>query len=242
MNVEATSRQHAGNKRIGKSVGETLWAVPASFEKGRALSPDATTPVPPLDSPSSASAPTSPIAPTSPTSPWLDVAAVGDNRYRVRLGGLFGPTWLASLCTELSDNDLSIERAHATRAPDASWLAELTLEADEGAEDPCSLPYLEWADSELEAHAAYVRPTTFDLETSDAHGGTLCLTLEADDVLGLLGTLLTQLAHLCLCAVELHVETRAGRAHDRVWLATADGCAPSEAHREELESLLRRRV
>jgi hypothetical protein len=146
---------------------------------------------------------------------------------------------LASLCTELSDNDLSIDRAHAVRAGDLSWMAEITVEADEGAEDPCSLPYLEWADAELEPHASRVRPTAFDITPSEAHGGTLCLSLEADDVLGLLGTLLTQLAQLCLCALELHVETRAGRAHDRVWLATADGCPPSETHRKDLELLLR---
>ena len=84
-----------------------------------------------------------------------------------------------------------------------------------------------------------MRPTTFDLVQTDAHGGTLCLTLEADDVLGLLGTLLTQLANICLCAVEMHIETRAGRAHDQVWLATVDGCQPTETHRDELDQLLR---
>lgn len=174
-----------------------------------------------------------------PSSPWLDVSALGDDRYRVRLGGHFGPTWLASLCTELGDNDLSIERAHALRAEDRSWMAELTVEADEGAEDPCALPYLEWVGSELEPHTARVRPTSFELAQTEAHGGTLCLTLDADDVLGLVGTLLTQLAQLRLCAVEMHVETRAGRAHDRIWLATVDGLTPSAAQHEELEQLLR---
>ena len=184
----------------------------------------------------------SPATPPSippPSSSWLDVSALGDDRYRVRLGGHFGPTWLASLCTELGDNDLSIERAHALRAEDRSWMAELTVEADEGAEDPCSLPYLEWAGSELEPHVARVRPTAFELEQTTAHGGTLCLTLEADDVLGLVGTLLTQLAQLRLYAVEMHVETRAGRAHDRIWLATVEGPAPSEGQRADLEQLLR---
>jgi hypothetical protein len=84
-----------------------------------------------------------------------------------------------------------------------------------------------------------VRPTSFELARTEAHGGTLCLTLDADDVLGLVGTLLTQLAQLRLCAVEMHVETRAGRAHDRIWLATVDGLAPSAAQHEELEQLLR---
>ena len=134
---------------------------------------------------------------------------------------------------------VSIERAHALRAEDRSWMAELTVEADEGAEDPCALPYLEWVGSELEPHTARVRPTSFELAQTEAHGGTLCLTLDADDVLGLVGTLLTQLAQLRLCAVEMHVETRAGRAHDRIWLATVDGLTPSAAQHEELEQLLR---
>ena len=55
------------------------------------------------------------------------------------------------------------------------------------------------------------------------------LTLEAADSLGLLGALLGGLAELELFPLELHIETRAGRAYDSLWLAGAAGTPPAAA-------------
>ncbi len=61
---------------------------------------------------------------------------------------------------------------------------------------------------------------SYRLLDSRDYGGTLMLTLEAPDSLGLLGSLLTRLALLGLVPVELHIETKAG-ARLRLTLACA---------------------
>ena len=66
------------------------------------------------------------------------------------------------------------------------------------------------------------------------------LTLEAADSLGLLGALLGTLAELGLFPVELHIETRGGRAYDSLWLAAADGTQPPTRTADAAQQLLAR--
>ena len=77
------------------------------------------------------------------------------------------------------------------------------------------------------------------LESRD-YGGTLMLTLEAPDSLGLLGSLLTRLALLGLVPVELHIETKAGRAYDSLWLGATGGGPPSDDARDAVAQVLDR--
>jgi hypothetical protein len=74
-------------------------------------------------------------------------------------------------------------------------------------------------------------------ETAD-HGGTLRLTLEAEDALGLLGSLLDELAQLSLFPLEVHIETRASRAYDCLWLAAKGRTPPSTGAKEALQRVL----
>src|SRR5688572_13451861 len=78
---------------------------------------------------------------------WSEVTDLGARSYRIRLGGFFGPAWMANLCKGIAEHRLSIDRAHAMRARNQSWMAELVVIALEGATDPRELPYLKVAES-----------------------------------------------------------------------------------------------
>ncbi|MET0286258.1 MAG: hypothetical protein ABW352_17395 [Polyangiales bacterium] len=158
------------------------------------------------------------LAPTSKA--WSEVTQTGDTRYRIRLEGPFGPAWIASLCAELADRQISIDRAHALRTSNQTWIAELNVDALPGAEDPLDIPYVELAEAGAPDASDPLKLLSFQIEETSAHGGSLQLTVEANDSLGLLGSLLSQLAMLFLFPVEMHIETSEGRAHDVFWLCT----------------------
>jgi hypothetical protein len=169
---------------------------------------------------------------------WSEVTPLGDGQFRVRLGGAFRPAWMATLCTSLSERRISIDRVHATRARDWSWLVELHVRALSGGHDPVTVPYVALADADMAHEPAPLRLDRYELIESGDHGGTLRLTLEAADSLGLLGSLLSSLATLLLFPVEMHIETRSGRAHDRLWLGGVGASSPSGKAEEALRRLL----
>jgi UTP:GlnB (protein PII) uridylyltransferase len=169
---------------------------------------------------------------------WSEVTDLGERKYRIRLGGFFGPAWMANLCKGMAEHRLSIDRAHAMRARNQSWMAELVVVALEGAADPRELPYVQVVESMDIGESTPLALVRYELEESRDHGGTLRLTLEADDTLGLLGSLLIQLADLLLYPVEMHIETVDRRARDCLWLGTLGAEAPSQEVRLELERLL----
>lgn len=169
---------------------------------------------------------------------WSEVTPLGGVAFRIRIGGAFRPAWMATLCTSLSDRCISIERVHATRARDWSWLAELHVVALQGAPDVVTLPYVALADADMPHHATPLQLDRYELIESGDHDGSLRLTLEAQDSLGLLGSLLASLATLLLFPIEMHIETRAGRAHDRLWLGGVGASNPSARAQEALRRLL----
>jgi hypothetical protein len=170
------------------------------------------------------------------TPAWSEVTRLSDESFRVRLGGSFGPGWLASLCCGLAAQRINIERAHAMRTRNLSWIAEFTAVALPGSADPDSVQYLALATSPISPYAKPMRLDTYALET--CYDGTLKLSIEAQDSLGLLGAVLEKLAVLGLYPVEMHIETETSRAADTLWLCTADGGTPSDALRDALERAL----
>jgi hypothetical protein len=166
------------------------------------------------------------------------VTPLGGDVFRVRLGGAFRPAWMATLCRGLSERLISIDRVHATRASDSSWLAELHVLALPEAHDPMTVPYVALADAEMAHEPSPLQLDRYELIESSDHGGTLRLTLEAQDSLGLLGSLLSSLATLLLFPIEMHIETRGGRAHDRIWLGRVGASAVSGGAEYALRHLL----
>lgn len=171
---------------------------------------------------------------------WSEVSQTGEASYRIRLEGSFGPSWIASLCAELARRRISIDRAHALRTVNQTWIAELNVLALPGAEDPLAIRYVELAEADAPDARGPLTLSRYDIEVAPAHGGSLKLTIEADDGLGLLGSLLSQLAMLFLFPLEMHIETRDGRAYDSFWLGTVGATSPDARLRDSLDRVLAR--
>lgn len=170
---------------------------------------------------------------------WCEVTKLTDPIFRVRLGGLLRTSWMSTLCNRLAQARVSIEHTHARLAHDQSWIAELHVSAVVEGANPLTLPYIEFmeADDGAAPHRA-LRLDAYRLIESRDYGGTLMLTLEAPDTLGLLGALLASVGSLGLFPVEVHIETRGGRAYDCLWLGAANGAAPAAGARDALDRLL----
>jgi hypothetical protein len=162
---------------------------------------------------------------------WSEATELAPSSFRVRLGGPFRGAWLANLSNRLADWQISIDHVHARLTSDSIWIAELHLLGLGHGNVPLDIDYVALAEeTDIRTKPAFVIDSFRLLESRD-YGGTLMLTLEAPDSLGLLGSLLTRLALLGLVPVELHIETRAGRAFDSLWLCAAGGGPPpSDAH------------
>lgn len=171
---------------------------------------------------------------------WSEVTQTSQDAYRIRLEGAFGPSWIAGLCAELADRQISIDRAHAARTYNQTWVAELSVVTLPGAADPLGIAYVELAETGAPDASDPLKLYGYTVEETSAHGGTIKLTLEAEDSLGLLGSLLSQLAMLFLFPIEMHIETRHGRAYDSFWLATVGESSPGPRVRQALDRLLMR--
>jgi hypothetical protein len=147
---------------------------------------------------------------------------------------------MAALGSGLAERRISIDQVHARRSHNGSWIAELQLVTLEGAPDPRGISYIGLA-NERRTFGSLV-PALESFELTNDPSGTLMLRFEAADTLGLLGTLLCALANISLYPVEMHIETRSGRAQDCLWLAGAASARPSAEARLALEHLMTRSI
>jgi hypothetical protein len=171
---------------------------------------------------------------------WSEVTDLGGAAFRIRLGGRFRGAWLATLSHGLALRHVSIDHTHARLSADEQWIAELHLLALPGAPSLLRVDYIALAEAASATQSAPFEIETYRLLESRDYGGSLMLTLEAPDSLGLLGALLGSLGELGLHPLELHVETRSGRAYDSLWLSGAGGAPPPAALRDAAERLLAR--
>src|SRR5690349_6899362 len=109
---------------------------------------------------------------------WSEVTQTGADSYRIRLEGEFGPAWIAGLCAELANRQISIDRAHAARTYNQTWVAELNVVALAGATDPLTMAYVELAENGVPNASEPLRLLGYRVDETTAHGGTLRLTLE----------------------------------------------------------------
>lgn len=146
---------------------------------------------------------------------------------------------MASLSRRLAERRLSIDYTHARLQSAELWIAELHLIAlGAGELDPLELDYAALAQQTEPGTRPSFELDGYRLFESGDYGGTLRLTLEAADSLGLLGGLLGALAELELVPIELHIETRGGRAYDLLWLKSDAGQVPSATARAAATALL----
>ncbi|MDB4987448.1 MAG: hypothetical protein JWN04_2626 [Myxococcaceae bacterium] len=164
----------------------------------------------------------------------------GETSYRIRLQGWFAPSWIVGLCAELARCRLSIVSGHVLRKVDQTWVAELEVDAEPEAVDPLTISYLDLTELVRDREVQPLCLIRYTVEETLAPGGALHVTIEADDTLGLLGSMLAELALLLLFPVELHIETRSGRAYDSFWLNAVGGAQPAPDVRTSLERALGR--
>ena len=170
---------------------------------------------------------------------WSEVTELAPSSFRVRLGGAFRGAWLAHLGGHLAARRISIDHIHARCESGDIWIAELHLLSIGDETDPLGIDYAALAQAESSSRAAF-ELTSYRLLDSRDYGGSLMLTLEAPDSLGLLGALLRSLSELGLFPVELHIETKDGRAYDSLWLAAEGRTPPSTALRAAALAVLER--
>lgn len=174
---------------------------------------------------------------------WSEASELGSRSFRVRLGGRFRGAWLANLCCRLAEQHVSIDHVHARRTNDEIWIAELHLLGpmeNVAAKDPLAIDYVALAEEpDARTKPVFVIDSYRLLESRD-YGGSLMLTLEAPDSLGLLGSLLMRLSLLGLVPIELHIETRDGRAYDSLWLCAAEGGCPTSEAKDAVTQILDR--
>ena len=175
---------------------------------------------------------------------WSEVTALGDDEYRIRLGGMLRAAWMVGVCNGLAREQLSIQRAHARRLTrETTWIAELHVMAVPGARDPLEIRYVDFAEQTDVPAPPMLQLSDYQLAESVDHGGTLQLTFIAQDAVGLLGSLLAAFASISLLPVEMHIETRQQRAHDCLWLASTRSGAtkkPNASDMQALDTLLQR--
>lgn len=171
---------------------------------------------------------------------WAEVTELARTGFRLRAGGPFRGAWMASLSRRLAERHISIDHTHARRQADELWIAELHLITLAHAPDPKTLDYIAFAEEAEPPRSAGFELDSYRLLESRDYGGSLMLTLEAIDSLGLLGSLLGSLAELGLFPLELHIETRDGRAYDSLWLAGPGAVRPSTSVVLAAEQLLAR--
>ena len=171
---------------------------------------------------------------------WAEATALDPTAFRLRIGGPFRGAWMGSLSRCLAERDVSIDHTHARRQGDEMWIAELHLIALAHAPDLAGLDYIAFAERAEPTRSSSFAIDSYRLLESRDYGGSLMLTLEAADSLGLLGSLLGSLAELDLFPLELHIETRGGRAYDSLWLAGPGGARPTTSAAQAAEQLLAR--
>ena len=171
---------------------------------------------------------------------WWETTELARKSFRVRLGGPFRGAWLANLSCRLAERQISIDHVHARLTADSIWIAELHL-LNLGTNDtPLAIDYAALAEeTNIRTEPVFVIDSYRLLESRD-YEGSLMLALEAPDSVGLLGSLLIRLALLGLVPVELHIETKAGRAYDSLWLCAAGGGRPTSDARDAVAQVLDR--
>lgn len=172
---------------------------------------------------------------TSPAETGSALHPLGGSRYELALRGKFPPRWLSNLTGGLAGRGINVIRGDASKLSASLWQGVFELSAPPGAR----LEQVDFmgltsdgvettAESALRLDRLSVVPGRDDL----------LVEIEGPDSVGFLSRLLKLFAFYSLFPSEVHIDTPAGRVHDRFRLKGLGGTPPSETSRQGLEAAL----
>lgn len=179
---------------------------------------------------------------TTATEKDCELQPIGRGLHELKLRGQFPPRWLANLTSALAARGVSIQRGSASKVTPSLWQATFEIAPAGGGELPAGLDYLSLSRTAAAAGPADGR-IRLDACRLEQRGDALFVEVEGPDSVGFLVAMLKTFAFFSLFPAEVHIDTPAGRVHDRFCLRGVGGLAPSESSRQglqiELEKLRR---
>jgi hypothetical protein len=163
------------------------------------------------------------------------VEPLGSGLHVLSLEGRLTPGWAGNLAAGLAERSISIERGEARASRLGCWSARFEVRPLAGAPTLAALDLVALARTDAgRGFATPLRLHAYELDASDAHGGSLRLAVSAPDCVGFLAGLLRRLAYFALFPVALRLETQQGGISDELWLRGAGQRVPSANARAAL--------
>ena len=173
--------------------------------------------------------------PASPLlrTPQAHAEPQGQGLLDLQLSGCLPPDWSLRLARGLATRSIGLRNGYARRLEGEAWLARLELDHSRSGGPAPDFLALATACAPALASAA---PPLLDLELAESadFGGCLHLEVHAWDAIGLLASVLGQVAAASLRAEELILETEGECAFHHLVLKGARGDAPAPAQRRRL--------
>ena len=156
------------------------------------------------------------------------VEAIGEGLHVLTVEGRLGPGWAGNLAAGLAERAISIERGEARASRLGLWSARFEVRPLARAPTLAALDHVALARTDAgRGFATPLRLDAYELDASDAYGGSLRLAVSAPDYVGFLAGLLRRLAYFALFPVALRLETQTDRVADELWLRGAGQRVPS---------------
>jgi len=162
--------------------------------------------------------------------PTARVVATGGALHLLELSGRQAPGWIGRLGTGLASLNVNILRGRAVKKSALEWSAWLELDFFEATREADKIDYLRMAADTLTPPGSYnLTLESFKLSMSNKHNGSLHVEICGSDRIGFLASLLNMYSLYSLHPVEIEIETRDKKIHDRFWLKGMGGVIPSES-------------
>jgi len=168
----------------------------------------------------------------------------GTDRAKLRVSGSMRPGWCGKLATGFASRGIAISSGRASSVAAGSWRAlfEVACSAEQ---EPAAAEVRRIIQAKNQpVFATPIVLIDYSMRKSESRGGCLELVVDGEDGVGFLAALLRRLAFLSLFPVELRLETRSDRVHDRLWLRSTGNRVPNsntaDALAARLDALVRR--
>lgn len=158
------------------------------------------------------------------------ISPLGGTLYKLEIIGRLAPGWIARLSTGLANYSINVIRFKAMKIAASDWSADLELDFSASQYLPANIDYMSLAkDTKTPPSVESVKLSTFVVEKSPKHGGSLYIELTGSDRIGFLASLVNMFGMYSLNPVEALIETIDNRVYDRFWLKGLGGSTPSDS-------------